>query len=392
MLQQNDDQPLLVSGGGGPPGLRRRPLTAQVVVSLGALAVALTGLGVGFYSLGFAAYETGCAAGVNEVPTCTFVDGHAAAGRGAAIFVATWAKNRTGCCDTCMGTDGCATATYLGAHAESSTSIVNCLLYDDTLASAPIERPFASVCNPPEAGWTMGWLQMWLDDPGQPVSDQSLIGGAALIMRVGYFVGVMVLSWLQRVCGFHGASLPESVMGPRQAASAAARAATMAVEPPPAATGWASLAGSSEQWDVATEANRRAQTTWAEAMTAQGLGAAQACWAAGAKLLLWHWLQPIGFLACLAFYYCGLRAHGTIPLLAHFTNAGYTSADLALVVAVREVLYLLLSLLAVYLCPAFLLVELDSATREATAEQIRCTRGKSYQQQLCMFGQTGRPV
>jgi hypothetical protein len=292
-----EDDTLVLNAGGAPTGSRRRPLGGAVVASLLAFAALLTAAGTGIYRLGLAVYETGCAAGTGVEPVCTYTADHAAAGPDATVFVATWAENRTGCCKVCMSTDGCGSVTFLESAHPGSRWLVNCVLYDDTVdVSAPVAHTGAWVCVPPDAGWTISWLQMWMDDAGQPISDQSMIGGAALIVRLGYYLVVLLLAWLQRLCGFSGAPVGESVMAPRVAASTARRAKTLLIEPPPEGIGWAALAGEAELWDVATEANRQEQPSWAAAVSALELTEAQARWVAGARLLLWHWMQPLGFL------------------------------------------------------------------------------------------------
>ena len=50
----------------------------------------------------------------------------------------------------------------------------------------------------------------------------------------------------------------------------------------------------------------RGQTSWGAARAALGLTERQARWAATGRLLFWHWVQPLSYLAALALYYCPL--------------------------------------------------------------------------------------
>ena len=47
-----------------------------------------------------------------------------------------------------------------------------------------------------------------------------MIGGAAIIVRLGYFLVVQALAVAQSLCGYRGAPLPQTVMAPREAARA----------------------------------------------------------------------------------------------------------------------------------------------------------------------------
>eukprot|EP01043_Picozoa_sp_COSAG02_P090107 COSAG02_NODE_27005_length_619_cov_0.794231_1_plen_147_part_01 len=77
----------------------------------------------------------------------------------------------------------------------------------------------------------------------------------------------------------------------------------------------------------------------------------QAVWSCGNKLLLWHWSQPLAYLAVFGAYYCSLDG------IAAF---GFTARGLGIVVAFRQASYLVYTILALWLNPAFLLLELES--------------------------------
>ena len=83
-------------------------------------------------------------------------------------------------------------------------------------------------------------------------------------------------------------------------------------------------------------------STWANATAALGWGPCGALLAATLRLLLFHWLQPAVFLAGLG---------------AFWADLGFWQAAFALVVAAREVAYLVLMLLVCFVRPAFLLID-----------------------------------
>jgi hypothetical protein len=109
--------------------------------------------------------------------------------------------------------------------------------------------------------------------------------------------------------------------------------------------GWLSIVGG--------HSDGRPQCTWVQARDARGLTAQTARWLTGMKLLFWHWSQPMGYLWLLSAYRC---------LVAQL---GATQQDLAAAVAAREVIYLVSTVLALWFCPVFLLVDLRTVWNEA---------------------------
>jgi hypothetical protein len=105
--------------------------------------------------------------------------------------------------------------------------------------------------------------------------------------------------------------------------------------------------------------------TWTEARIALGLSVRQAVWSSGAKLLIWHWSQPLSYFAVFGTYYCSLVG----DTHDHHTN----QRSLGTLVAIREALYIVSTLLALWLNPAYLLLELESVLRPADeAKDGRC--------------------
>ena len=88
---------------------------------------------------------------------------------------------------------------------------------------------------------------------------------------------------------------------------------------------------------------------WSKACDMSGLSFWPAALLAAAKLLLWHWLQPAAYLVALAVYW------GEIDGVSRWLGA---------IVGVREVIYVALTLAALYVQPAYLLVEVNATLRK----------------------------
>ncbi len=123
------------------------------------------------------------------------------------------------------------------------------------------------------------------------------------------------------------------------------------------------------KWDAILTFGRNG-ASWEQARDALGLTVEQALWASDIKLVFWHWSQPIAYLVVCFLYFC---------------QFGETQRRLAAVIAVREIIYWLLTMVAYGrvplipslfssccgscatpsgLCPAFLLVEIGSIREE----------------------------
>ena len=139
-----------------------------------------------------------------------------------------------------------------------------------------------------------------------------MIGGAAIIVRLGYFLVVQALALAQSLCGYRGASLPQTVMAPREAARAVKASAALQTEPTPEAARWSALAG--EAWPHSffnrdrtgggrAPLNDTTQPSYRDVRDALGLTPRQATWSAFSVCLLWHLVQPLGYLLVLPFYF-----------------------------------------------------------------------------------------
>ena len=123
--------------------------------------------------------------------------------------------------------------------------------------------------------------------------------------------------------------------------------------------GWLSVVGG--------HADGRRQATWAEAREARGLKENTARWLAVAKLVLWHWSQPVAYVWLLWNYRC------------YVAKLGETQQYLAAaVVATREVIYLASTLLAAQFCPVFMLLDLKTVWNEAVSPLQAVTRIAMY--------------
>lgn len=105
------------------------------------------------------------------------------------------------------------------------------------------------------------------------------------------------------------------------------------------------------------------QSTWHETADALGLSGRQALSVAIAKLVLWHWSQPVAYLVVLRVYYCDLD-----PQQVAFAQ----------VVAAREVLYLSTTIVGILLCPSYLLLDIATVWNEAKATTTKLLRVAVY--------------
>ena len=87
---------------------------------------------------------------------------------------------------------------------------------------------------------------------------------------------------------------------------------------------------------------------------------------ASSKLTLWHWSQPCAYLWLLWVYRC------------YVVGLGRVQQHLAAVVAAREALYLLSTLLATWQCPVYLLLDLRTVWNEAEGKLQRSLRLAMY--------------
>jgi hypothetical protein len=95
------------------------------------------------------------------------------------------------------------------------------------------------------------------------------------------------------------------------------------------------------------------QSTWHEAWRALGLTRWQTVSVSVAKLVLWHWSQPLAYLFVFRVYYCELQ-----PVQIAFGQ----------VVAAREVIYLATTVAGVLVCPAYLLLDLTTLLKQDDAK------------------------
>ena len=108
---------------------------------------------------------------------------------------------------------------------------------------------------------------------------------------------------------------------------------------------------------------RMQQSTWRQAQEARRLTKRQALASALVKLVMWHLSQPCAYLWVLWAYRCHLRG---------------TQRVFAVVVALRETMYLSNTLLAAICCPSFLLLDLVTSWQEAPTRFQKMMRFAAY--------------
>lgn len=300
--------------------------------------VGAAGLGLSLWPGWDAAHAEECTAN----RTCTYAEGQAF-GHGADAVAASWVSDgREGCCTACTKHVDCAAAIFLDANATGP--MVNCIMYPKaTLETVSLDG--ASLCSLPSDG----------DGATSAArgSLETLLGASAVLTRFGGFAFAFLLGKLLELVGYGGAGTVNTILSPRKAAAAAARAAA----------GQAEAEGQQAQgaagWDAIAARKKEPPSTWTDARVALGLSVRQAVWSCGAKMLLWHWTQPLSYLAVFGVYYCSLDDDQRTP------GTNMTSRDSGTWVALREALYLVSTLLALWLNPAYLLLELDGVLRPA---------------------------
>jgi hypothetical protein len=105
------------------------------------------------------------------------------------------------------------------------------------------------------------------------------------------------------------------------------------------------------------------QATWHEARESLGLTIRQAVAVSAAKLILWHWSQPMAFLYVFTTYSCRLSE---------------TQIYYGMVVSAREVLYLSTTLGGVVACPSYLLLDISTVWAEAETKWAAIARIAMY--------------
>ena len=126
-----------------------------------------------------------------------------------------------------------------------------------------------------------------------------------------------------------------------------------------AGAGWLALVGN--EGGVAQA--RAPRSSWDDARNALGYEPRQALSVAVAKLLFWHWSQPLGYLWVYANYMCRLTD---------------LQVMVGTLVAVREMVYLLMTIVATISCPAYLLLDLQTVWHEAKPGLERGKRIVTY--------------
>eukprot|EP01052_Picozoa_sp_SAG31_P012576 SAG31_NODE_739_length_12444_cov_14.976831_2_plen_932_part_00 len=111
-------------------------------------------------------------------------------------------------------------------------------------------------------------------------------------------------------------------------------------------------------WTAVTD-DSSVQSTWNEARDSLGMTVQQAVGVSMARLLLWHWSQPMAFLFVFLTYFCELE-----PIQVSF----------GMLVAAREMIYLGTTLAGILVCPVYLLLDVTTVWAEIKGE----SRAKGY--------------
>jgi hypothetical protein len=285
------------------------------------------------------------------MPQCTY-NNNMTVDAAVVPLLGTLQPNRTACCITCKHYEGCAAAVF---HSDPTTAgemglenAYKCLLYSADAAAVTDYHNYSALCMPPqtvsEDGETSSAsissaFSRWLN---------TLLGAAALLARFMPILSTFLQSQLLGCCGFSGVSLTQFVLAPRMAKAVADTLQQSKRSPTPEAASWGAIVGDPMAM-VARGAAFPPPSSWEQTRSALGLDWAPALWVSGLKLLFWHWSQPLAYLLVLDHTWCQLK---------NTANYGADAQTLALIVAWREISYLLTTLVCIYLNPAFLLLEL----------------------------------
>eukprot|EP01047_Picozoa_sp_COSAG01_P061992 COSAG01_NODE_7816_length_3045_cov_6.803802_1_plen_494_part_00 len=182
------------------------------------------------------------------------------------------------------------------------------------------------------------------------------IGTAPLWMRNAVLVGGTIWA-LRRCVGYGSRDLPgpaQLLLGVGTKDGAASRA------------GWKAL--------VSGSGSNEPFPSFEQARQSRGLTPGQATMAAVTKLVMWHMSQPVTYVRFL----CCSLPRGSLAMClraqlwllwafrCYVAELGTVQQNLACVVAVREVLYLVSTVFALFRLPAFLLVDLKTVWNEAS--------------------------
>eukprot|EP01043_Picozoa_sp_COSAG02_P012290 COSAG02_NODE_472_length_21636_cov_767.911366_14_plen_846_part_00 len=112
--------------------------------------------------------------------------------------------------------------------------------------------------------------------------------------------------------------------------------------------------------DLPTSSNQH-QPTWEDARKALGLTPRQANGISVIKFSLWHWSQPVAYIWIFRRYYC----------CSNFMDTSQQA--IGSIVAAREVMYMISTVVAIFACPVYLLLDVQTVVQEAeTRFQVFC--------------------
>jgi hypothetical protein len=104
--------------------------------------------------------------------------------------------------------------------------------------------------------------------------------------------------------------------------------------------------------------HRASDQSWEKTLAKSGIGPCQGAATALARLVLWHWLQPVVYWTALFVYWQDLNSPTTTFWGVHWQR------DFGVAVGVREAIYVVGTLCALVLQPSFLLVDVKASWEE----------------------------
>ena len=262
---------------------------------------------------------------------------------------------------------------------------------DDGAVNIAAGASAASVPASPEAAPSVSHSDVPQEDPS-PVPRSRMVCSAAVLLVAAYAAGIILAVLMEDHCKahpaevmHHGRTWTEAAIGGAPIWARNTCLATMVTKTVFKASGFRDSAGLARTLlvagsEAAGEADAAgwvaivgggaaggagaAQSSWEEARQALRLTPRQAIAMGIAKLLLWHWSQPLAYLwVFLGVYFCELD---------------HMQQGLGSLVAVREIVYMLTTILAAKYCPAYLLLDVGTVWNEAETRLERGTCIAAY--------------
>eukprot|EP01043_Picozoa_sp_COSAG02_P035926 COSAG02_NODE_2603_length_8445_cov_5.416247_6_plen_423_part_00 len=163
--------------------------------------------------------------------------------------------------------------------------------------------------------------------------------GAAPIWARNTILGIIISRTIRESCGLTGGPTltQQLLLGARGSMSGGNHAA-----------GWRAIVGDDD--------HEERQSTWREARRALAFTTQQACGMSLLKLVLWHCSQPLSYMWIFGVFFCRMTPD---------------QQALGAIVALRELVYLAMTVLAASFCPVFLLLDIGTVWTESSTRLQR---------------------